>query len=137
MNYFFESRVNDRDTKVAYRADEKGRLSVWAIPKNFDSLVEEFIKKRNPTSKKQFVLNIVLVYEPTIRQSFADVWSRLNPLPPNIFGVEEGRTITASAYVSCQGKLLLGRDDGYIVMTHACNAIGSQLFENTSGTIER
>lgn len=29
-----------------------------------------------------------LVYEPTIKQSFEDVWNRLNPSPPSILNAE-------------------------------------------------
>jgi hypothetical protein len=43
--------------------------------------------------------------------------------------LKKGRTITATIYVGCQGKLLLGRDDGSILMTYACHAISAQLLD--------
>ncbi|CAD5215974.1 unnamed protein product [Bursaphelenchus okinawaensis] len=119
--FYFESKVADMDTKVVYRADNTGRMSMWSIPKNFDALVEEFIKKRNPT-----------VYEPTTKQNLGSVWERLNPLPPSVIKMEDSKPITATIYISCQGKLLLGRSDGSIVMTHAFSAISSQLFDVSS-----
>uniref|UniRef100_A0A1I7SSR8 WD repeat-containing protein 7 n=1 Tax=Bursaphelenchus xylophilus TaxID=6326 RepID=A0A1I7SSR8_BURXY len=119
--FYFETRANDTESKVVYRADNKGKMSLWSIPKNFDALVEEFIRKRNPT-----------VYDPTTRQSFGSVWERLNPPPPSIIKMEDSKPITATIYISCQGKLLLGRNDGSIVMTHAFSALSSQLFEASS-----
>ncbi|KAI6215429.1 hypothetical protein M3Y94_00384300 [Aphelenchoides besseyi] len=128
INFFFDLTIMDdgETRKVAYRVDHQGSLSVWNIPKNFDALVEEFIRTRKPS-----------VYEPTTRQSFDEVWEKLNPPPPSIIAQEPNRTITATIYVGCQGKLLLGRDDGSIIMTYACHAIAAQLLEMPSTEIQQ
>ncbi|KAI6240020.1 hypothetical protein M3Y99_00485600 [Aphelenchoides fujianensis] len=127
INFFFDSGSTDEDArKVAYRVDHQGSLSVWNIPKNFDALVEEFIRTRKPS-----------VYEATTRQSFDEVWEKLNPPPPSIIAQEPNRTITATIFVGCQGKLLLGRDDGSIIMTYACHAIAAQLLDMPTTDIQQ
>ncbi|KAH7697815.1 CBR-RBC-2 protein, partial [Aphelenchoides avenae] len=120
-NFFFEYRAVDKRGRFwAYRTDHQGNVSVWHVPKNYDVLVEEFIRSRRPVA-----------YEPNIRQSFAGFWDRLSPKPPSVYNEDE-RTVTATVFVGSQGKLLLGRDDGTIVMMYACHAIAAQLLESSS-----
>uniref|UniRef100_A0A915CPE1 Uncharacterized protein n=1 Tax=Ditylenchus dipsaci TaxID=166011 RepID=A0A915CPE1_9BILA len=121
VQFHFDTRTSSdgRRRRVAYRVDQHGSLSVWHIPKNYDLLVNEFIRSRKP-----------VVYEPTIRQSFAEVWNRLNPSPPNISGTDDDHFITATVYVGNQNKLFFGREDGSILMMNACHAIMNQLLDN-------
>lgn len=72
-----------------------------------------------------------LVYDCSTKQNLAEVWARLAPKPPSMIGME-GRVVTATIYIGSQGKLLLGRDDGSILMAYACHAIAAQLFEQSA-----
>ena len=109
-------KPDGRQKKVAYRADNNGKISIWKIPSNFDPLVEEFLKSKRP-----------ILYDPTLEQSLSSVWNNLNPKPPGVFA--DNLQIRSTIYVGNQGKLLLGCQDGSIVMMNACRTIMSQLLE--------
>jgi len=112
-------RPDGRQKKVAYRADNNGKISIWKIPSNFDPLVEEFLRSKRP-----------ILYDPTLEQSLSSVWNSLNPKPAGVF--TDNLQIRSTIYVGNQGKLLLGCQDGSIVMMNACRTIMSQLLEYSS-----
>lgn len=65
--------------RIAYRADHQGNLEIWHIPKKFDPLVEEFLRSKRP-----------VIYDPTIKQSFEEMWPKLSPSPATIAELEVG-----------------------------------------------
>jgi WD40 repeat protein len=119
VRFFFETQTRGEGNiqRVAYRADSNGHIAVWKIPHNFDPLVEEFLRSKRP-----------IIYEPTLDQSLDKVWAKVKSSLPAIYNTED-RQITATIYISNQGKLLLGCHDGKIVMMNACRAIMSQLLD--------
>lgn len=73
-----------------------------------------------------------------MKQSFHEVWNRLDSPPPSLTApcrLEEGENtsppprITTTIYVGNQGKLLFGRSDGSILIMNAAHAIMVQLLE--------
>uniref|UniRef100_A0A7E4VMZ0 WD_REPEATS_REGION domain-containing protein n=1 Tax=Panagrellus redivivus TaxID=6233 RepID=A0A7E4VMZ0_PANRE len=119
VSFFFDARgtADGHPRRVAYRADNNGRIAVWRIPHNFEPLVEECLRSKRP-----------IVYNPTLEESLPRVWRALKPGPPGIFDSPNCK-ITSTIYICNQGKLLLGCEDGRIVMMNACRAIMSQLLE--------
>ncbi|PAV62290.1 hypothetical protein WR25_03965 isoform D [Diploscapter pachys] len=101
------------------RASRTGQLSFWRIPR-FD---KDFMRKiTTPTQ-------LPLVYKGTFEESLETVWQCLNEDEISPLPALNSVVITCSLFVASQGKLLLGRQDGLIMMTYACEILSRQLLE--------
>ncbi|CEF62967.1 Rabconnectin-3B [Strongyloides ratti] len=112
--FYFE---NERNT--VYRGDQNGNLSIWHLPKQCDPLIEEYLRTKRP-----------VLYEANASQSMQSLWNLMsNNTPPSISEVEEGKQITSSLYIHHQGNLVLGREDGSIVLRYSIHALMRQLLD--------
>ncbi|WKY03000.1 hypothetical protein Q1695_016360 [Nippostrongylus brasiliensis] len=100
---------------------QSGHLLVWRIPK-FDKEVY-----RKFTSLSQFPLK----YKGSFEETLASVWKNLNGNEESSVAVLDDGEITCSLFVSSQGKLIIGRADGLIVMTYAPETLARQLLHVT------
>uniref|UniRef100_A0A0N4ZTC0 WD_REPEATS_REGION domain-containing protein n=1 Tax=Parastrongyloides trichosuri TaxID=131310 RepID=A0A0N4ZTC0_PARTI len=112
--FHFES---DRNT--VYRGDQSGNLAVWHLPKQCDPLIKEYLRTKRP-----------VLYEANASQSMQSLWNLMaNNSPPSINEVEEGKEITSSLYIHNQGNLVLGREDGSILIRYSIHALMRQLLD--------
>ncbi|VDK58343.1 unnamed protein product [Cylicostephanus goldi] len=70
-----------------------------------------------------------LEFEPSHEESLAAIWNSLNDDERSSLPVLDPGDVTCSLFVSSQGKLLIGRADGLIVMTYACETLSRQLLD--------
>uniref|UniRef100_A0A9J2PMT9 Uncharacterized protein n=1 Tax=Ascaris lumbricoides TaxID=6252 RepID=A0A9J2PMT9_ASCLU len=105
---------------TVFRADVNGSVSMWTLP----AMSEVEVAKRY--SKPD-------LYKASHETSLASLWRILPSLPPSVFEINDNRSITATLYVSAQGRLVLGRDDGSILIVYACEAISKQLLDTPGG----
>ncbi|MFH4974008.1 hypothetical protein AB6A40_000717 [Gnathostoma spinigerum] len=104
---------------MVYRANMNGNLSLSVVPDPPGASTT-----RHPLS-----------FTCTTKTSLSEIWSRLGRLPPAIFDSNDSRKITATMYVSSQGRLIFGRDDGSILILSACEALARQLLDVPSTDI--
>lgn len=78
VSFYFDTRlIEGHLRRVAYRTDHQGKVDIWHIPRKFDPLVEEFLRSKRP-----------VIYDPSMKQSFEEIWPRLHPPPPSIADLE-------------------------------------------------
>ncbi|KHJ90153.1 WD domain, G-beta repeat protein [Oesophagostomum dentatum] len=118
VTFSFARQLDSTLFQVA-RANHSGELLVWKIP----DFGVDFLKSYSSTS--QFPLK----YKGTCEESLASIWKSLNEDEQSSLPVLDSGEVTCSLFVSSQGKLLIGRADGLIVMTYACETLSRQLLE--------
>ncbi|CAJ0578746.1 unnamed protein product, partial [Mesorhabditis spiculigera] len=101
------------------RASADGALLTWLIPRFGSAFIE----------RVSDVQQLPLKYKGTFSESLAEIWSALNESPNPPFSQQDLCDVTASLYVGSQGKLLLGKSNGEIVMSYACETISKQLLD--------
>uniref|UniRef100_A0A1I7VUE0 WD repeat-containing protein 7 n=1 Tax=Loa loa TaxID=7209 RepID=A0A1I7VUE0_LOALO len=69
----------------------------------------------------------VIFKQPKLKTSMKCQWNSLKNLPPSIYDGEDDCEVTATYYISSQGRLLIGRGDGTIILMYGCDAISKQL----------
>uniref|UniRef100_A0AC35TKC0 WD_REPEATS_REGION domain-containing protein n=1 Tax=Rhabditophanes sp. KR3021 TaxID=114890 RepID=A0AC35TKC0_9BILA len=107
------------ETGTVIRGDQTGTLSIWHIPKQHDVLMQEYLRKQRP-----------LLYDASANQSMTSLWKLLaHNSPPSIVDYEVGKSITSTLFIANHGKLLIGREDGSIVIRYAIHAIMKQLLD--------
>ncbi|KAK6032065.1 WD domain, G-beta repeat protein [Ostertagia ostertagi] len=121
VTFTFASQRSDQSIFQAARATRAGHLLIWRIPRFDEKVYEKF------TSPTQFPLKYRGSYEETL----SSVWMNLNSKQESSMGVLDFGEITCSLFVSGQGKLIIGRSDGLIVMTYACETLARQLLNVT------
>uniref|UniRef100_A0A1I7XSF6 WD_REPEATS_REGION domain-containing protein n=1 Tax=Heterorhabditis bacteriophora TaxID=37862 RepID=A0A1I7XSF6_HETBA len=119
VSFSFAPQKDIETTFQVARASRNGQLLIWRIPR-YD---REFMRKF--TSSNQLPLK----YKGTFEESLSAVWKCLNGDPNTTMPVMDSGVVTCSLFVGSQGKLLLGRDDGVIVMTYACETLSRQLLD--------
>ncbi|VDK71899.1 unnamed protein product [Onchocerca ochengi] len=71
--------------------------------------------------------NKVITKQPKLKTNMKCQWNSLKNSPPSIYDSEDNCEITATHYISSQGRLLVGRGDGTIILMYGCDAISKQL----------
>uniref|UniRef100_A0A0R3RSS2 WD_REPEATS_REGION domain-containing protein n=1 Tax=Elaeophora elaphi TaxID=1147741 RepID=A0A0R3RSS2_9BILA len=95
---------------LIWRGDSESNITLWEL----DEILQ--------TQSKQ-----VIFEQPKLETSMRCQWNSLENSPPCIYDGEDGCEITATHYVSSQGRLLIGRGDGAIILMYGCDAISKQL----------
>ncbi|VDK17340.1 unnamed protein product [Anisakis simplex] len=118
MTFHFDFHT-ESCTFTVHRADVNGNLAVWTLPKVSEAEVVQRFSK-------------AIVQKASAKTSLAKLWKSLQSPPPSIVHMNDNRSITATLYVSSQGRLVIGRDDGSILIVYACEAISKQLLQTNS-----
>ncbi|VDN07727.1 unnamed protein product [Thelazia callipaeda] len=108
ISFCFGRQLN---THIICRADKEGNVALWNLD---DSLLLES-------------QNGVPIKHPELETSIDCQWKSLKSLPPSICDLEDDCEITATHYVSSQGRLVIGRADGIILLLYICDVISKQL----------
>nr|CTP81986.1 BMA-RBC-2 [Brugia malayi] len=93
------------------RADIESNIAVW-----------EFNEVLPLQSEHKVVFE-----QPKLETNMKCQWNSLKNSPPSIYDNEDGCEVTATKYISSQGRLLIGRGDGTIILMYGCDAISKQL----------
>lgn len=119
VTFSFAHQGNDQSSYQVARATQSGQLLIWKIPQ-FD---KDFLGKF--TSVTSFPLK----YKGNYEESLGSIWETLNGDDKALLPVLDSGDVTCSLFVSSQGKLLIGRTDGLIVLTYACETLSCHLLE--------
>ncbi|XP_075549520.1 WD repeat-containing protein 7-like isoform X2 [Dermacentor variabilis] len=121
MGYFLGTRGGFH--KVLLRGDSNGRVVIWNV---VDIAISDVERIRQDASA-------VLQKKPFLSLSLQDAWDEMKPPAPGILDKmdlpEENDEVklTASVYLPLQGRLVVGREDGSIVVMSATQAVMLQL----------
>ncbi|KAK5966706.1 WD domain G-beta repeat protein [Trichostrongylus colubriformis] len=115
--FTFAPQRSDQSLFQSARAMQTGQLSIWRIPRFDEEVYRKF------TSPTQFPLK----YRGSFEETLSSVWTNLSGKDESSLGVQDFGEITCTLFVSSQGKLIMGRSDGLIVMTYACETLSRQL----------
>ncbi|VDM53829.1 unnamed protein product [Angiostrongylus costaricensis] len=119
VTFSFANQENNQSSYQVARATQSGQLLIWKIPQ-FD---KDFLAKF--TSVTSFPLK----YKGNYEESLGSIWETLNGDDKPLLPVLDSGDVTCSLFVSSQGKLLIGRADGLIVLTNACETLSCHLLE--------
>ncbi|VDM47022.1 unnamed protein product [Toxocara canis] len=121
VTFYFDCR-NDSSLYTVFRADASGHLSIWKLPRFSEAEVAKRFVKAD-------------VQKASCETSLARIWRTLASSPPSIIEMNDNSSVTATLYISAQGRLVLGRDDGSILIVYACEAISKQLLKTPAGDV--
>ncbi|CAI5446025.1 unnamed protein product [Caenorhabditis angaria] len=93
-----------------------GSILTWKLPP-FD---QQFMKAV-PSMR-----NLPFKFKGTHRESLDSIWKTLSESDDGNMPVINSDIVCCSLFVTSQGKLFLGRSDGIIVMTYACETLSRQ-----------
>uniref|UniRef100_A0A8R1DG08 t-SNARE coiled-coil homology domain-containing protein n=1 Tax=Caenorhabditis japonica TaxID=281687 RepID=A0A8R1DG08_CAEJA len=105
-----------RKVTVIKSSRRDGSVLVWNQP----SMDHQFMKSL-PGLK-----NLPLKFNGTYRESLARIWQTLNESEKGSMPALNSEAVCCSLFVPSQGKLFLGRCDGIITMTYACETLACQ-----------
>ncbi|XP_049524738.1 WD repeat-containing protein 7 isoform X2 [Dermacentor silvarum] len=121
MGYFLGTRGGFH--KVLLRGDSNGRVVLWNV---VDVAASDVARMRQE-------VNSVVQMEPFLSLALQEAWDEMKPPPPGILdkmelpGENQELKLTASVYLPLQGRLVVGREDGSIVVVSATQAVMLQL----------
>ncbi|XP_037279468.1 WD repeat-containing protein Rbcn-3B isoform X1 [Rhipicephalus microplus] len=121
MGYFLGMRGGFH--KVLLRGDSNGRVVLWNV---VDVAASDVARMRQEA-------NAVVQMEPFLSLALQEAWDEMKPSPPGILdkmelpGESQELKLTASVYLPLQGRLVVGREDGSIVVVSATQAVMLQL----------
>ncbi|XP_073987557.1 WD repeat-containing protein Rbcn-3B isoform X4 [Rhodnius prolixus] len=114
---------NSAKGPLLIRADSEGSVIVWCVPQVSNSQLSQI--RQQPTSTPS-------VMEPIMSTSISEAWAAMKPPPVGILDqLESGSKLTASIYLPQQGRLVVGRDDGTIVIVPATQTVMLQLLHGS------
>lgn len=113
-------RLIDVNRRYLIRGDSEGVLMLWPVPEPS----EQEIEQNNGAPP--------LTLSPTIKTSLTAAWEAMKPCPVGILdqldaGDGTGIKLTASIYLSEQSRLIVGREDGSIIIVPATQTVMLQL----------
>ncbi|CAJ0941220.1 unnamed protein product, partial [Mesorhabditis belari] len=117
--FSFSLQKDDITAWQVIRASFDGDLLSWLVPRYGSTFIERV------SSLDQLPLK----YKGTFCESLDAIWQALNETPNSPLSELDQFEVTTSLYVASQGKLLLGRTNGDIVMTYACDTLSRQLLD--------
>ncbi|XP_077561851.1 WD repeat-containing protein Rbcn-3B isoform X3 [Haemaphysalis longicornis] len=109
--------------KVLLRGDSNGRVALWNV---VDVAASDVARMRQEA-------NAVVQMKPFLSLALQEAWDEMKPPPPGILdkmelpGEQQELKLTASVYLPLQGRLVVGREDGSIVVVSATQAVMLQL----------
>nr|XP_023030250.1 WD repeat-containing protein 7 isoform X6 [Leptinotarsa decemlineata] len=122
---FVTTNRHNKQTKSRYliRGDSEGYVLVWNIPEISAAQLEEIQRQKLPQP-------VTMVA--TMTTSLTEAWASMNPSPVGILDQlekQEGQPIklTASIYLPLQSRLVVGREDGSIIIVPATQTVMLQL----------
>ncbi|CAB3403143.1 unnamed protein product [Caenorhabditis bovis] len=109
----FEPR---REVTIVRTVRTEGSILVWKMP-----VFNQQFMKAVPNIK-----NLPFKFKGTHSESLKSIWKTLNDAEDISMPIMNSDTVCCSLFVPSQGKLFLGRSDGIIVMTYACETLSRQ-----------
>nr|XP_037279261.1 LOW QUALITY PROTEIN: WD repeat-containing protein 7-like [Rhipicephalus microplus] len=120
MGYFLSTRGGFQ--KMLLRGDSNGSIVVWNIVDGATCDVTRIRQNRN-----------VIQMNPFLSLALQDAWNEMKPPPPGILDkmelpkeIHESR-LSASVYLPLQGRLVVGREDGSIIVVSVTQAVMLQI----------
>ncbi|XP_019868599.1 WD repeat-containing protein 7 isoform X2 [Aethina tumida] len=112
-----------KQNRYLLRGDSEGYVLVWSIPDISAAQLQE-IQNHNPPQP--------VTMTATLMTSLTLAWAEMNPSPVGILDQlekQEGQSIklTASIYLPNQSRLVVGREDGTIIIVPATQTVMLQL----------
>ncbi|XP_052868793.1 WD repeat-containing protein 7 [Anopheles cruzii] len=112
------SNRGGKTQKYLLRGDSEGYVNIWDVP---DITLEQIKQIQN---QKQHPATL----EATICTSLLEAWNKMNPLPAGILdqlyrNSEPLVKLTASIYLPQQSRLVVGREDGSIIIVPATQTV--------------
>ncbi|XP_042906902.1 WD repeat-containing protein 7 isoform X2 [Parasteatoda tepidariorum] len=118
--------------KILLRGDSNGRVSFWNLPTIADADVKKIISDKVAPCPE---------HHPKSTISLQEAWDSMSPTPAGI--LDQMLTpdypnfkLTASVYLPLQGRLVLGREDGSIIIISATQTVLLQLLYGKHQTYE-
>lgn len=113
---------HNKTTKYLLRGDSEGVVVVWTLPE----ISSQQLAQINQSDYKPAIL------PPTVKTSLTAAWEAMKPPPVGILdqldsGDNQGIKLTASIYLPQQSRLVLGREDGSIIIVPATQTVMLQL----------
>lgn len=105
-----------RRFSVVRSSKRDGSVLVWNMPP-FD---HQFMKA------VPALRNLPFKFNGTYRESLGSIWQTINESEDGSMPVLNSDAVCCSLFVTSQGKLFLGRSDGIIIMTYACETLARQ-----------
>ncbi|CAH1778713.1 unnamed protein product [Owenia fusiformis] len=122
MMYLLGTR--DQHRKILVRGDSEAQLVVWEIPE---------VDEKSMKLVRQESFEKLPVVPPRSNVSLEEVWTSSSSTPGIIDHVskcnDRSEQITATVYIPSQGKFVVGREDGSIVIVPATHTIILQLLD--------
>ncbi|XP_008557292.1 WD repeat-containing protein 7 isoform X8 [Microplitis demolitor] len=109
----------NKPVKYLIRGDSEGVIMIWTVPEMTSQQISEINKSTTE-----------LVLSPTIITSLSAAWDAMKPPPVGILDqMDTGETIklTACIYLPQQSRLVVGREDGSIIIVPATQTVMLQL----------
>lgn len=108
----------NKTLKFLLRGDSEGVIMLWTVP---ETTSQELSQHNSPP-----------MLPPTIKTSIEDAWEAMKPSPVGILdqmdsGDRHGIKLTASIYLPQQSRLVVGREDGSIIIVPATQTVMLQL----------
>jgi hypothetical protein len=120
---FVTTRRQNKEHRYLLRGDSEGYVLVWNIPEISPAQLHE-IQNQKPPQPVQMTA--------TLTTSLTEAWASMVPGPVGILDQMEGREgrsikLTASIYLPLQCRLVVGREDGTIIIVSATQTVMLQL----------
>lgn len=109
--------------KYLLRGDSEGVVVLWTVPEVTTQQLSQICYNDNPTS---------ISLSPVVKISLTAAWEQMKPSPVGILdqlnsGDGHGIKLTASIYLPQQSRLVVGREDGSIIIVPATQTVMLQL----------
>ncbi|XP_058794176.1 WD repeat-containing protein 7 isoform X4 [Phymastichus coffea] len=110
----------NKTVKYLLRGDSEGVVMLWTVPEVPGAQLPQMNDAATP------------MLPPTLKISIADAWEAMKPSPVGILdqldaGDGHGIKLTASIYLPQQSRLVVGREDGSIIIVPATQTVMLQL----------
>lgn len=107
----------NKTVKYLLRGDSEGVVMLWTVPEVAGPQINDATTP---------------MLAPTLKTSIADAWEEMKPSPVGILdqldaGDGHGTKLTASIYLPQQSRLVVGREDGSIIIVPATQTVMLQL----------
>lgn len=121
---YVESQIHG---KLLIRGDSEGAVMAWSVPDIVDSKLDDL--KQEDVSKPPGI-------PPLVSTSVTQAWAAMKPPPVGILdqldcGDLPGIKLTASIYLPQQSRLVVGREDGSIIIVPATQTVMLQLLHGS------
>ncbi|XP_076298441.1 WD repeat-containing protein Rbcn-3B isoform X11 [Lasioglossum baleicum] len=112
----------NKTVKYLLRGDSEGVVVLWTVPEVTNQLAQVYQNDRSTT----------LSLPPAVKTSLTAAWKEMKPPPVGILdqldsGDGHGIKLTASIYLPQQSRLVVGREDGSIIIVPATQTVMLQL----------